>query len=48
MKPVRSELQKYLLQNYMKLHKNGIKNHHFNLILIQDLSQAINLAIALL
>ena len=34
-KPVRSELLQYLLQNYIKLHKNGIKTPQLNLRLIQ-------------
>ena len=36
-KPVRSELLQYLLQNYIKLHKNGIKTPQLNLRLIQYL-----------
>ena len=36
-KPVRSEFLQYLLQNYMKLHKNGIKTPQLNLRLIQYL-----------
>ena len=34
-KPVRSEFLQDLLQNYIKLHKNGIKTPHWNLRLIQ-------------
>ena len=36
-KPVRSELLQDVLQNYIKLHKNGIKTPQLNLRLIQYL-----------